>query len=443
MVMVQTFTVEKLVAGGLSLARTQEGKIVFIIGGYPGEQIEAVRINRKRDFELWKPTEILKSSPYRRERLCESFPRCGGCDWQDLMYDQQLKWKAKIIQEQFKRLAKIDIPLPEVVPSKEMHYRNKVEYVAFNTPNGIKLGFKEKASVKPVEPQGCVIGDIVFEDLRIKIQRVLNEFRLKAYDPEKGTGNLKHLVLRKSSSGENMAILIGKKSEFPELKTITNLLKQKLPQIDSFVYVHNSRDNINLRGPYRVLYGEGVLTEKIDDILYQVPPTSFFQVNTFIAREILHYIAETIEFEKRESLLDLFAGVGFFSVFFGKAFDRITAVESSGVSVKALEANARINRLNNIEVIKEDALNYVRKNKGKHQYEVILLDPPRSGMGKTISLLKSFKPKLIIYVSCDPATLARDTRYLMESNVEITRVKGFDMFPLTHHVETVALFRNL
>ncbi|OAA31352.1 hypothetical protein AT15_07595 [Kosmotoga arenicorallina S304] len=441
--MSRIFTIEKLVAGGFSLARTREGKIAFITGGYSGEVVEAVQVTRKKDFELWKPLKILKKSPYRRKKLCGTFPQCGGCDWQDLEYSQQLEWKARIIQEQFKRIAKIDIPLPELVPSKETHYRNKMEYVAFNSKNGIKLGFKEKASSKATEPENCVIGDRSFESLRIKIQHLLNDFKIKAYDPLKGTGSLKHLVLRRSSAGEIMAILVGKKADFPQLNSLAVLFKENLPLIDSLVYVHNSIDSVNLRGPYKVLYGEGILTEEIDGVLYQVPPTSFFQVNGFITREILHYIASILNSENSGSLLDLFAGVGFFSLYFGNTFESVTAVESSGVSIKALESNARINRINNIEIVKEDAMNYVRNTRDNQQYEVVILDPPRTGMGKAVTFLRRFKPKLITYVSCNPSTLARDAGYLKETGFDIISIKAFDMFPQTHHVETVVLMSRM
>ncbi|AKI97140.1 23S rRNA (uracil(1939)-C(5))-methyltransferase RlmD [Kosmotoga pacifica] len=438
--MEQKLLVEKLVAGGVSLARNDDGKVIFLTGGYPGELIRARRLNTKRDFELWEPVEILKESPFRRRKLCGSFPSCGGCDWQDLEYQEQLKWKKIIVEEQFRRIAKIEVVIPDVVPSREKHYRNKMEYVAFHSSGELNLGLKRKASDRPVQLDGCVLGNVPFEDLRKRFQRLLNEHSVKPYNTKTKTGNLKHVILRKSSRDEIMAILITKKSEFLELRPIEKRIKSEIPQVNSLIHVHNSRDDVNLRGPYRVLYGEPVLTEEIDGILYQIPPTSFFQVNTWIARKILHYVSGVLSERKHSNLLDLFSGVGLFSLYLAESFESVLAVENSAVSVKAFESNARINQLENVRVLKENVASFLKKAHGK--YDVVFIDPPRSGVGKPITMITRLKPSILVYISCNPTTLARDISYLMRSGFRIEDIRAFDMFPQTHHLETIVILKH-
>lgn len=432
------FRIEKLVAGGYSLARNGEGKVVFLTRGYPGELVRAEKIRTSKGLSLWKTMEIIESSPERCSASCDSFPECGGCDWQDLEYKSQLKWKAEIIEEQFRRIGKIQLTdTPQVVPSPPHHYRSRLEYLAFNKDGKIKLGFYKKLSNTPVVSDGCILGLKPFEDIKKSFESIFTELKFPVYNWKNKKGFLKHLVLRGNKDNEIMAIVVTKKDNPEKISKLKNMVKEWIPEVKSLVNVLNSNDNIVLRGPHRILFGEDVLTEQIDWFTYQVPPTSFFQNNIFVTEKLLDYVKRIINPDQNETLLDLYCGVGTFSIFMSPYFKNVTSVESVKTSTNALKANCNINDLHNIKIVNSTSEDYILNLQNK--FDKVILDPPRGGMGKAVSHLPKTGAKEIIYVSCNPATLARDVNYLLKEGYTLESVKGFDMFPQTQHVETVAL----
>ena len=432
--------IEKLIAGGFSLARTKDGKIALLDAGYPGEVVLASRKKGKNDFRLMKVEKIIIPSNSRRERLCRSFPICGGCDWQTLEYPDQLLWKKKVIAEQFGRVGKIDLDEFDIVASpKAINYRLKMEFVCFQGRSGLSLGLYRRKSKSPVSCQGCVLGLEGFEKVRALIEGVLRRTSARPYNQASGKGEIKHLILRGNGSGI-MAILVTKGEHLPDEDRLVHEVKNRLGEVTTLVHLMNSNDRVVMRGVSRTLFGEGILEQELSGKRFEVPPVAFFQNNLEVTELIIQHIMNEMGQSVGNSLLDLYSGIGTFSITIGNQMKKVTSVESNPVSVKALKANANLNGMFGIDLVMNDVVDFLKSN--ERQFSTVILDPPRAGVGDGIRLLEKVKPSRIFYVSCDPATLARDTAKLIESGYEISSVKAFDMFPQTWHVETVCLLER-
>ena len=433
--------IEKLIAGGYSLARTREGKVALLDGGYPGEVVLASRSEGKNDFHLMKTERIVTPSNARRERLCTSFPVCGGCDWQTLEYSQQLHWKREIIREQFSRVGKIKVDDFEIVPSpKEVNYRLKMEFVCYQGKKGLSLGLYRRNSKFPVNCRNCVLGLRNFEKTRAVFEDILRKTSLRPYNRANGKGELKHLILRGNRS-QVMAILVTKGERLPDEDHIVYSVKKRLSEVSTLVHIMNSNDRVVMRGVSRTLFGEGILEQDLSAKRFEVPPVAFFQNNLEVTELIVQHIVNEMGKSVGNSLLDLYSGIGTFSITIGNQMKKVTSVESNPVSVKALKANANLNGMFGIDLVMSDVIDYLKSN--ERQFSTVILDPPRAGVGEGIKLLEKARPSRIFYVSCDPATLARDVAKLMEAGFEISSMKAFDMFPQTWHVETVVLMSRV
>lgn len=425
--------VEKLVAGGYALGQLPGGMKVLIRGGYPEEFVRIRLTQKKKDIAFGEVVQIISKSPLRVKPVCKHFGDCGGCQWQDYSYQEQLKWKKAIIEEQLKRVGHMEISVEEVIPSpKRFHYRNIMEM----TFSGKNLGFKRWKDSRVVDIHECYLVPGRFVEIAREIKSILEFLEIPVYNWKSGKGILKHVVIRGSTTtGETMAMVVTKTETLPKANLMKRLFIEKYPDV-YLVHVMNSRDAVALRGPYRVLNGEGVITEEMDWFSFQIPPTAFFQVNTDVARLLANHVFEELMPSKSDRVLDLYSGVGFFAINVAPHVERCVGVESSRVAVKAARANANINRLKNVEFV----------NAGVEDFEVergafnkVILDPPRQGLSKEVhEMILKLEPERIIYVSCDTASLARDLKNLTDNGYAVEKVSAFDMFPQTHHVESVA-----
>ncbi len=401
---------------------------------------------KKKSLIYAKPVSRKLTASFRNAPLCKVYEKCGGCDWLDVEYEKQLEFKKSIVAEQFERIAKIDISnvIEDVVPSPEKYaMRNKMEYEITFENGKVFIGLKERHSRNIVPTLGCKIVPQEFEKIRKQAELLLNSWEdINIYDRSSKKGSLKHMVIRKAfKEGNLMVIFVTHTDQFKIGKKIAHELRQKFPQITSVIHVKNNNDKIVLRGPYKTLYGDGVLYETVEWAKYHIPPTSFFQVNTPILKSLLGKVKEILEPEKDQSLLDLYGGSGLFSVYLAPLFSKVKTVESSKVSSRIVAKNASVNEVTNITSVESDVEEFLRVESGK--YDSIIVDPPKSGLNKkVIDHLLRLNPEKLVYISCDPSTLARDTAIFTGKGYEIKKVIPFDMFPHTYHVETVVLMTH-
>jgi len=436
--------VEKLVYGGYGLAK-YEGKVYLIENSYPGDFLKVTPTKITKNLVFAKPIEIIVPSNYRTSSKCKHFPQCGGCQWLDCKYEYQMDAKTNIVKEQLSRIGKIDDSFVKNIIKSDIiwEYRNRIEFT-FQNDQEPKLGLKEKNSNNVVDIYSCPISPKEFDSIKNNFRDLVQKLNIKIYDKKNKTGILKHLVLRKTFYSNQLMVIIVTHTEYlPFEKEIKDHFR-KNHLINSLIHVMNSSDKIVLRGPYRTLLGEGVIEEEFDGFRFQIPPTSFFQNNYNVTKKMLRHILDYFKnnSKRTDTLLDLYSGVGLFSVYFAPIFKFVESVESSKVSAKASISNANINSIKNIKVTQELVKNFLSNNKTK-KFDYVIIDPPRAGLNEEeIEMISNITEKAAIYVSCDPSTLARDLNIFITKNFNLVSVQPFDMFPNTYHIENVVILEK-
>lgn len=434
--------IEKLAFGGQGIGKLPGGKVVFVSGAYPGELVEVNIMSEKKDFNIGKVEKIIEKIPERRIPKCPYYRICGGCDFLDLEYEKQLQFKEEIIKDQLFRIAKVPEEfVGKIQESKnEYEYRLKMEF-AFDFQKKTILGLKKRNSNKIVEIKNCLLAPKQFNKILEFVPEIVDMYKVPIYKNKNGI--LKHLVLRYSPTENSvMSIFVTKTEKFLEAKNIANMLFKKVPFITSIVHVMNSSDKIVLRGPYKILKGEGVINYEFDWEKFQVPPTAFFQNNYFITGKMIEFLTKSLNLEGNETVLDLYSGLGTFSIRLAALTKYVVAIEGNHVSVKAGKANANINNIRNIKFIESDVEEFLISN--EESFDVVIVDPPRSGLSReVISKIIEMRPRKIGYISCNPSTLARDLKTFLDSGIyELEIVKPFDMFPQTYHIESITILKQ-
>ncbi|MCD6450579.1 MAG: 23S rRNA (uracil(1939)-C(5))-methyltransferase RlmD [Thermotogaceae bacterium] len=433
--------IEKIVNGGYGLGTFEDGKKVFVEGAYPDEVVKVEIVKEKRDFSFAKPVYFVEKSPFRRTPLCPNFNQCGGCHFMDISYEKQLDFKREIVKDLFERIVGFSDVEKTVASPLGLNYRTKVELTAAFIKGEPKLGFKVRKSHFLVSIKECLIAPERANMILEKLPKILSAAEVPIYNFRKRKGILKHVVVRHAfSTNQTMVIFVTKTENFPQAKILSKLLVKEFPWVYSIIHVMNSKDSVILRGPYRTLHGEGIIVEEFDWETYQIPPTAFFQSNYYVAKKLADFVFKVSEVSGKERVLDLYSGVGLFSLRLSSAAKKVVGVESNRVSYKAAVSNSHINERKNTSFVNSDVLEFLKNN--EENFDIVVVDPPRSGMEKeAIAELLGAKPKKIIYISCEPSTLARDVKALVDGGYKLERVVPFDMFPQTFHVETVALLQ--
>ena len=431
--------IEKIVNGGYGLATLEDGKKVFVEGAYPGEVVKVEITKEKKDFSFAKPMYFVEKAPFRRMPACSHFNQCGGCYFMDVSYDKQLEFKREIVKDLFERYIGFSDVENTVASPVEYNYRTKVEFTTAFVKGEPIVGFKMRKSHFVVPIRKCLIAPERANLILEKLPKILSAIDVPIYNFRRRKGILKHVVIRHAfSMDQTMVIFVTKTEGFPQAKVLKRLLLREFPWIYSVIHVMNSKDSVVLRGPYRTLHGEGIIVEKFDWEEYQIPPTAFFQSNYYIAKKLANFVFEESELSGSEKVLDLYSGVGLFSLRLSSAAKRVVGVESSRVSYKAAVSNSHINERRNTQFVNADVLEFLKGS--EDNFDIVIVDPPRSGMGKeVVSELLKISPRKVIYISCEPSTLVRDVKILTDAGYRLERVVPFDMFPQTFHVETVAV----
>ncbi len=382
--------------------------VLFVNNVIPGDIVKIKITDIKKSFGYAKPIEIIKNSPYKIETSCSSFKNgCGGCSWLNADYKQQLLWKKKIVSDHFKRIGKFETQIDDIYGMTSPNfYRNKM---TLHCKNNL-IGFYKYQSNDIVEVGKCYIQ-------KKCNQSAFNNIRLIDYS------EINFIQIR---SNEKNEILLNIK---------TNDKKTKVLKIrDNY---HGVIINNNL------ISGLNYLIEKVNDLQFMIPYNSFFQVNYLTANAILKYILEEAKLVNDDILLDLYCGVGFFSLILSKLCKKVYGIDHDKNAIIYAKKNANNNMINNVKFYNFNAHTAISKINDK-KINSILIDPPRSGCAKKVlnDIIK-IKPKKIIYISCGPDTLARDIAFLLKSGYKIMKCKPFDMFPHTYHIETVIILNKI
>jgi 23S rRNA (uracil1939-C5)-methyltransferase len=439
--------VDSLAYGGNGVARLN-GFVVFVRRGLPGDLVRARVTKVKRNHAEALVTEVVEAGPQRVDAPCEHYPACGGCRFQDLAYEAQLEAKAAQVGDALRRLAGIaEPPLEPALPAESpFHYRNKMEYSFTQTPSGPALGFHKAGRWDEVlEIERCWLTTDLGNAIRLAVRDWAREEGLAAYDQAEQTGYLRHLVVREGrNTGQVLVQLVTAPGERFETGYLVEVL-QRFPEVRSIHWAVNEGPAEVTNLPTILLWGDEAIEERLGGLRFRVRPNAFLQTNTAMAERLYALAGEYAALTGSETVWDLYCGIGTIGLSLASKALTVWGIEVSEESVACALENAELNGISNAaffagnvgEVIEE-----LRDRSGPP--DVVVVDPPRAGLaGKALRRLGRVAAARIVYVSCNPTTLAADAKRLHEDwGYELRRARPVDMFPHTPHVETVALLER-
>ena len=450
-------TIERLAFGGHGVARLDH-YVVFVKRALPGDLVKARIIKRKKDFAEAYISELLQPSKYRIEPPCPYFDWCGGCTWQNMSYQDQLLFKRRIVQESLERIAGLNNPevLP-VIPSPSFFaYRNKMEFSfsdrrwllpdELNQPHisrDFALGLHVPGTFdKILHIERCLLQSERANQILQFVARFAQEHDLPPYGIKNHTGFLRFLVIRQSAFNHEIMVNIVTGLDEPQrLKPLAKALAEQFTEVVSIVNNVNTRLAQIAQGEKEyLLHGRSFITDKIGPFLFKISANSFFQTNTKQAEVLYNTAIEFAELDAQNIVWDLYSGAGTIRLFLARKAQKVIGFESVGSAVGDAWHNAEEHQVDNVQFVEGDLLKTLPQTAPKP--DVIVTDPPRSGMHpKVVHLIKTIAPRVIVYVSCNPTTLARDLKMLSDV-YRIEKVQPVDMFPQTYHIETVVQLKK-
>ena len=439
-----TVSIEKLSNLGTGIARV-DGCVVFVDNACPEDELKIKITKITKNYANAKILDIVKPSPYRVEPFCALQKVCGACQLQFIDYDYQLELKRQIVEDAMRSIGGLDIEVPNPIPSPQIkEYRHKIQYPVSQTKVSKRLlaGYykpqtHEIVNIKhcPIQPQIC---DEIIEFIRVKSF----DYSISGYNEKKHAGDLRHVVLRVSAATGKVLVtlVVNSKKVFPRLKDFCNEIFAEFKSVSGVCVNFNTKQtNVILGAETECVCGKDFVKERILDKTFRIGANTFFQVNPKSAENIFSYVKDYIKnnFEN-PTVLDAYAGVATFGISVCDVAEKVVSVEENKDSVTKAREVLELNDIYNVELHNMDTALYCKKTKRK--FDVIILDPPRKGctqqsLDEALRLSKG----TIVYVSCNPATLARDLKYLREKGCCVESIQPFDMFCHTYHVENVAI----
>lgn len=412
-----------------------ENMAVFIPYALLGETVKVHIVKVLKNYAYGKLIEIIKPSPHRTEPKCPVFYKCGGCSMQHADYQYELQFKTKHVSDCLKRIGGIDTEVMPCIPSPQTeNYRNKGQFAV--TKDGI--GFFSPRSHNLVDSNYCLIQKEICSTITAIVREYMKINDIPPYDEETHTGKIRNIFVRDLSGGTMVCITATDKN-LPNLPELTKKLVDA-GAVSVMLNINNKRTNVQLGEQFISLYGELTLKDTVENIKFKVSPNSFYQINSKQTEQLYKYAVECAGLTGEETVFDLYCGIGTIGLFASKSAKKVIGVEIVEKAVENARKNALENGITNTQFLCGKAED-VTKTLGKA--DVVMLDPPRKGCDdKLLQTVKEIAPKTVVYISCNPATLARDLKILNRYGYNIEKVQPFDMFPRTFHCEVVAKLRN-
>ena len=412
---------------------------IFIPNAIKGEKIRILIVKINKNFAYGKILEILDKSDKRVKEDCETYKMCGGCNLRHIKYEDTLKIKKEIVKNCLYKELKEDIKVNDVIGMEEpKYYRNKLIYpVGSNKKGETVMGVFANRTHNIVEVKECLIQDELNQEIANTVLEIIKSNNIKPYNEEKRSGNIRHIIIRKGKqSNEVMVILVCNEKKVNEKfeKDLVESLIKKYPQIKSIVKNINDKNTNVIMGEKNInLYGNGFILDVLDEYTFKISPHSFYQVNPIQTVKLYNTAINLANLDKSDVVFDLYCGVGTISIFLAKYVKKVVGIEIVEEAIKDAKENAKINNIENIEFYAgdvENVLPQILDNK-ENIPNIIFVDPPRKGLdSNTIAVIKNILPKKVIYISCNPATLARDIK-LLEEKYEVKEIQPVDMFCYT------------
>ncbi len=437
-------TIDSLAYGGNGVARLN-GFVVFVRRGLPGDTVR-VRVTKvKRSHAEATALEVVSAGAPRVEAPCRHYPECGGCRFQDLAYEAQLDAKARQVVDALERIGKLsDFEVGPAIPAESLfHYRNKLEYSFAGGETGVALGLHRAGRWDEVlDIEKCWLTTDLGNAIRKRVRSWANEQGLAAFDQESQEGYLRHLVVREGrNTGQALVVLVTAPGAFDEESFVAAL--RTFPEVRSVHWAVNDSPAEITNLPTKLLWGEEAIEEAILGLRFRVRPNAFMQTNTAMCEVLYRLAGEYAGLSGEETVYDLYCGTGTIGLSIARDALTVWGIDSSEESIACAVENAQLNGLANAAFFAGDVSTDLEELQGRAgKPDVVVVDPPRAGLaGKSLRRVASLEAPKLVYVSCNPTTLAGNAKELVgEFGYRLERVRPLDMFPHTPHVETAALF---
>lgn len=446
-------TIEDIGSDGEGIGKYQ-GFTLFIKDAVVGDVILAKVLKTKKTYGYGKIEKIIEASSDRVEPRCPIATKCGGCQVQPLAYDKQLEFKANKVKNCLWRIGGLKgIEMEPIVGMEEpYYYRNKAQFpVGLNKEGKVTIGFYASRTHSIIDSSHCYIQDQINDPILESIRSFLEEFKISVYNEEKHEGLVRHILTRVGfTTKEVMVCVIINGTKLPYSDQLVSQLQETLSKYPEYrlvsvcFNVNKEKTNVILGTKIIPVFGQTFITDMIGDIKYEISPLSFFQVNPIQTKKLYELALEYADLNGDEVVWDLYCGIGTISLFLAKKAKEVYGVEIIKEAIEDAKKNAELNHIKNAEFFvgaAEDVLpKKYKESNGSMKADVIVVDPPRKGCDQSLlDTVIAMEPRKVVYVSCDPATLARDLKYMTENGYEVKRVCPVDQFPHSTHVETVAL----
>ena len=387
------------------------------------------------------------SSKQNKSNACPVYKKCGGCQLQNLSYPEQLKFKQNKVERLLKKFCKVE---PIIGMENPYHYRNKVQAAFYTNKSGkIISGVYQSGTHHVVGIDSCQTEDVVADKIIVAVRKLMPSFKMTTYNEDTGKGFLRHILVKRGfATNQIMLVLVTGTPVFPSKNNFVKAILKQFPEITTIVQnVNNYNTNLVLGENQKVMYGKGYIEDVLCGCRFRISPKSFYQINP-VQTEVLYNTAmEYADLKGNETVLDTYCGIGTIGIVAAKrGAGRVIGVELNGDAVRDAIVNARANNLKNIRFYKGDAGEFMYEASDEDEKpDVVFMDPPRAGSDtKFLDSLIKMSPKTVVYVSCNPETLARDLDYVTKnSDYKISKIRPVDMFPHTAHVECVVLMSRV
>ncbi len=423
-----------------------DGYVLFVDHVLLDEVLKVRIVEAKKEYARAEIVEIIEKSPYRKEPECPVYYRCGGCHLMHTTYENQLEIKRMLVEDAFRRIGKLSPKINHPIGMENpFRYRNKVQFPVGRDEKGVKIGFYKKMTHEIVPTDFCLIQHEDSDKVLSVMKEVIKKYGIEIYDERLHKGVIRHIMVRRSFAFDQMMIVLVCTRMPDRIEEIKEELIKSFPNLKSlYVNINSKKTNVILGEKDILVWGSPAISDKIGNLLFEISPESFFQVNTVQTEKLYNQVVRYLTEVGGRVVFDLYSGIGTISMFVAPYCEKVYAIEIVKQAVEDAIKSSIENKIANVEFIHADA---EKKMKELIENDIIpdtvIVDPPRKGCEKELlESIISAGVKNFIYVSCNPSTLARDARILTDGGYELLKVQPVDMFPQTYHVENVVLFKR-
>lgn len=436
--------IESMAYTGRGVARLDD-RVIFVAGGIPGDRVTARVVKKKRRFLEAVVVDIIEPSPDRIQAPCRHFDQCGGCSFQNVPYEKQLEYKQDFVRDALERIGGIDNPpISNIIPCDiQFNYRNKMEFSFLpmdSEPARLGLHVRNRWS-EVFNIEECLLQSDISNRIVSKMRELVADLNIPAYHISEHHGFIRFLVIRDNkTTGKILLNIVTNKGDFPDQQRVVESLTSEFPQVVAIYRTINSTPaNVASGESEELLWSSEDFFETITGFTFKVTPTTFLQTNSLQTRLLYEHVRKMADFSQDHDVLDLYCGCGTISHFISNDVRSILGVEISEDAVMMANENARVNGIANCTFVASDSARYLTELKRQERsFDRIIVDPPRAGIGnKVVRRLARLDPPIVIYVSCNPSTLARDIDQFVHYGYRLVETVPVDMFPHTYHVESV------